>query len=460
MTDVPTKAKKRKSSGVIASLLWIVCLAVIAYLAFAAPNLDWQWQEWSLVICALAVTMDIATKLTIGIPASYVLGAIATFLGYGAIKLFRRLRRAISAWTKKEECVVRDASPAVAKTSAEIAAIHPKLTRGRTHVVLGYDAKSRPIAIDLSRSNTLMVASTRGGKTNALASLLIQLVSKENPPEIYVFDFKANLREPLVLLRPLVRYIDEIEEAIGMLGDLAHEMDVRQREGIVDPPILVIVDEVSDLTSALEREYRSASEHLLTRLSRKVLAAGMGIVVATQHARFDDLPKKIAYNFMREIVFLVDTVSQAEVALGFKPSREQLPQEPGEFLMRGEAKGLLSGKTLLVKRDEIDDLLASKLANFKDHRLQLWRTISLGRKTGNTVAGINATKSALHEENEWVTQPFVQCAYRNYSLAGMLKAPSKGGSYRLKVEFVEGVEILKEYLEEKKWQEDPPAMAG
>lgn len=452
-----TAKKKRRTKTSLSALIWLTILVSVTYFLAASPTLDWNWRIWTLAIVGELFLAEVATNLTIGIGLSYVLGSIGTFLW---VLIYRGGRWVWNKFSEENEPIeIKREVPVVASRSKDLAAAHPKLSRPRAQVVLGYGEKQRPIAIDLSRESTLIVASTRGGKTNALASMLIQLLYKSNPPEIYVIDLKANPREPLVRFSPLVHYVGpEEEDALDCLQRLVELMNERQRKGTIDPPILIFIDEMADLTTGMGSN-RRRSEALLKQLSKKGLAAKMGMVVATQHARFDVLPKEIAYNLLRKIVLVVDTVSQAEVAIGYKPQRDELPENPGEFIMRGEKKGLVPGKTLLVEDGEVQELLESRFASFGDDRLTLWRVVSLGKSIGDTVSGVNTTSTSLRERGEdWASQQFVQCAYRNYALAGLLEAPSRGGSYRLKVEFVDGVEILRGYLGDECWQADPPSI--
>lgn len=447
---------KAKSRFAMSGALWTVVLLMIVFAVLGSPISDFLGPLLTVAYYfSLIMLVDAAFLALTGVWFHQAIGQTIVFLG---LVIYRAVLKAVDmaqGSKRLEEFQARLAEPApIAKRSIDVLGIHPRLMRDRAVVLLGYNSRARPIMIDLADANTLVAASTRGGKTNALASFIIQLCSKPNPPEIHVLDLKANPNEPLYHFKPLVHCVHEPEDALNFLRRMVTLMNERQRTGKLDPPVIVIADEVADLTSdTTDKAVRREAEVLFTMLARKSLSGGVSLILATQHPRFDVLKKAIAHNLMRKIMFPVDTRGQAEVVIGYKPEA-RLPVTPGEFLLR-DGIGLKRGKTLKVEVSEIQELVTARFASFDDPRLKLWRELACGKQVGDLTEGINAMHLRLRESADWASQNFIRYGKRNLAHAGVLEVSGSGKGYRVAMDFVEGVPIVQRFIDAGNWQEEP-----
>ena len=109
-------------------------------------------------------------------------------------------------------------------------------------------------------------------------------------------------------------YVDEGVPALELLRTLVNRMTARNKgKESTKRPILLVIDEVADLTTGSEdRNLRQSAVRLLTILARKARSARISMVLATQHPRYDVLDKAIANNLLRKLCLPVDTKQQAE----------------------------------------------------------------------------------------------------------------------------------------------------
>jgi hypothetical protein len=368
-----------------------------------------------------------------------------------------RIASKIQRWRERKQLAQeRKPEEPLADRSLDLAATHPRILVNPMSVVIGYHSR-KPVVANLGSAHTLIGGSTNAGKTNLVLSILIQLFSKseELRPYIFLIDLKGNLEDGLKRFGIMSRctYVDDIAEAVDLLRKLNKEMDRRNREGDTSKPVLVVIDEVADLTSGAEmEEYRKAAVHHLVILARKARSANINLVIATQHARFDILDKSITYNLLRKIMLVVDTVAQAEVILGFRPDFE-LPKKSGEFAMK-DGIGIKRGKTLLVMPGEVNELVARQSEKFDDRRMMLWKDVSNGYEVGKRVRGI---VSFLRDHPEY-DQHFVKFGYRNLAVSGVLEPPSgQGTGYKVVIPFLEGIPIVRKFIADGLWKEQPKA---
>lgn len=197
--------------------------------------------------------------------------------------------------------------------------------------------------------HTLIAGMSGSGKSNWLHAALAALLTGASPSALQIVlvdpkvsEFAAWARTPH-LLAPIAT--DE-RAAGAILSDLVSEVDRRgnllagrlcrdlaaynRQTSSPLPIILVIFDEVLDLLLATGGE-RSEIARLLTRLAAKGRSAGIILWIASQHARFDLLPRAVTVNLSSRIVFRVADHSAANLA--GCPGAERIPRAiPGRFL--------------------------------------------------------------------------------------------------------------------------------
>lgn len=191
-------------------------------------------------------------------------------------------------------------------------------------LILGTDTMGNEIIADLAAMPHLLIAgSTGSGKSVALNSMLISLLSKKS-----FYDMKLILIDPKRLefmsyadiphlIFPIVTHP---KKAIDVLKWLVQEMDKRYEKmsqiGVRDckeynkkqsskedrfPFIVVIIDEFADLMITVKKDI----EDLITRISQMARAAGIHMIIATQRPSVDVITGLIKVNFTSRIALRV-----------------------------------------------------------------------------------------------------------------------------------------------------------
>jgi DNA segregation ATPase FtsK/SpoIIIE-like protein len=154
------------------------------------------------------------------------------------------------------------------------------------------------------------------------------------------------------LLARLVAELDRRSELLA--GALARDLaryNGRAAESL--PYLLLVIDEVLDLL--LTAGERSALSKDLTRLVVKGRAAGIFVWVASQHARFDLLPRAVNVNLGSRLVFRV--ADDAAARLAGCPGAQQIPRtRPGRMLAR------LEGEPVPVQGYHVDEATMQQVA--------------------------------------------------------------------------------------------------
>jgi DNA segregation ATPase FtsK/SpoIIIE-like protein len=197
--------------------------------------------------------------------------------------------------------------------------------------------------------HTLVTGASGSGKSNWLHAALAALLSGASPEVLRlavvdpkVSEFAAWGRVPH-LWAPIasdeagaVRLLGAVVSELDRRGELLAGALVRDLAGynrgaaVKLPVLLVCFDEVLDLVLAAGGE-RSELARLLTRLAVKGRSAGVFLWVASQHARFDLLPRAVTVNMHSRLVFRVG--DQAAANMAGCPGAERIGRDvPGRFL--------------------------------------------------------------------------------------------------------------------------------
>ena len=215
--------------------------------------------------------------------------------------------------------------------------------------------------------HTLITGASGSGKSNWLHAALAALVSGASPDELRlalvdpkVSEFAAwarvpHLWEPIATdersaARLLAKLVDEVDRRGELLaGSLVRDLRSYNRQAPVKLPYLLLVfDEVLDLLLAAGGE-KSDLARSLTRLAVKGRSAGIFLWIASQHARFDLLPRAVSVNMHTRCVFRVS--DQAAAQLAGCPGAERIPRDrPGRFLARVDG-GQVGGYQAFVLDD-------------------------------------------------------------------------------------------------------------
>lgn len=142
--------------------------------------------------------------------------------------------------------------------------------------------------------------------------------------------------------------VGEMERRGDLLaGALARDLaSYNKRAAAQVPYMLVVVDEVLDLLLGGNK----AIETSLVRLAAKGRSAGILVWIATQHARYDLLPRPVALNLSTRLVFRVQDTKAAELA--GCPGAQSIPRiRPGRMLAR------LDGEPQVMQGYYVDDAM-------------------------------------------------------------------------------------------------------
>lgn len=220
--------------------------------------------------------------------------------------------------------------------------------------------------------HTLITGASGSGKSNWLHASLAALVSSAGPetlrlalvdPKVSEFAAWAHIphlwdgiaTDETAATRLLARLVDEVERRGELLaGALVRNVaDYNRQAQVKLPHVLLVFDEVLDLLLAAGGE-RSELARSLTRLAVKGRSAGVLLWIASQHARFDLLPRAVTVNLASRLVFRVGDTKAAQLAEC--PGAERISRDrPGRFLARLDG-GRLAGYQAFVLSDV--DLLA------------------------------------------------------------------------------------------------------
>lgn len=237
-----------------------------------------------------------------------------------------------------------------------------------------------PVPIGIGRSgavwvelrdlgHTLVTGTSGSGKSSWIHAALAGLLSGVNRTQLQVAlidpkrsEFAAWAGVPQLYgeiatddtsaAKLLDMLVGEMERRGDLLaGALARDLASYNRRAASQMPyMLVVVDEVLDLLLGGNK----AIETSLVRLAAKGRSAGMLVWIATQHARYDLLPRPVALNLSSRLVFRVQDAKAAELA--GCPGAQQIPRaKPGRMLAR------LDGEPAIMQGYYVDDQMLQRL---------------------------------------------------------------------------------------------------
>lgn len=317
-------------------------------------------------------------------------------------------------------------------------------------VVLGFDRK-RPIKVDFNKNHTLIAGVTGFGKTYMLVSILIQLFSKGTRftdfCDVYLFDYKADGDDYLFMWKGLVKGYYSIsensaEEAIAEIRKLAN--------GIHDKPdkrILVIIDEVASISASMKTEANDA----LMLLAGKLRSRGV-LVVATQHPRYDIIPRSVTTNMSRKIGVHVDDKEQAKLIFRTSPPQDLLPDQPGEFLLKEPGVAGFTFGIGIEPKLPLDVVAAIKIAAPQDHddpRVKFLIDTIAGLSEGDSILGINKRVAESKKVGVELKQKVISDYYKLFENANVFSKPKRGETRKLACSPVEAIRLLEEYIDGK-----------
>jgi S-DNA-T family DNA segregation ATPase FtsK/SpoIIIE len=198
--------------------------------------------------------------------------------------------------------------------------------KSRLALALGKGVSGEPVAADLTKMPHLLIAGATGsGKSVAINSIIACLLLNNTPEQVrmVLVDPKRVELATFADIPHLAfsKVITEVEEIVGTLQGIIHEMDSRYRRfatiGVRNieghnksprashklPHWVVIVDELADLMMAAPYEV----ERQICRLAQLARATGIHLIIATQRPSVDVVTGLIKANFPTRIAFAVSS---------------------------------------------------------------------------------------------------------------------------------------------------------
>jgi S-DNA-T family DNA segregation ATPase FtsK/SpoIIIE len=231
--------------------------------------------------------------------------------------------------------------------------------------ILGLDETGIPLLLRLPSpevAHVLVAGTTGSGKTALVRSMALSLAMHNRLGEVQMvfIDPKGNGFDPFVslaglngglphLLRPAVQ---DVHQAIFLLGEMVEEMVRRDRENISEPRVVIFIDEVADLME----QGGKAMDRLMTRLTQRGRSAGLHIIACTQKPLAASIGSLTRSNFPVRLVGSVASADDAKIAAGIPGTGAEKLLGRGDFLL--VAKGHVTRfQAAYVSEQEIRELV-------------------------------------------------------------------------------------------------------
>jgi S-DNA-T family DNA segregation ATPase FtsK/SpoIIIE len=212
----------------------------------------------------------------------------------------------------------------------------------RQTAVLGLDESGVPLLLRLPSpevAHVLVAGTTGSGKTALVRSIALSLALHNRLGEVQMIfiDPKGNGFDPFVtfgnrgavlphLLRPPVQ---DVHQAIFLLGEMVEEMVRRDREKISEPRVIIFIDELADLMA----QGGKAMDRLMTRLTQRGRSAGLHLVACTQKPLVASIGSLTRSNFPVRLVGSVASADDAKIAAGIPGTGAEQLLGRGDFLL-------------------------------------------------------------------------------------------------------------------------------
>jgi len=227
----------------------------------------------------------------------------------------------------------------VPRAEGEVVNLLPLVARlgdvPRHTAVLGLDDEGVPLLLRLTSpevGHVLVAGTTGSGKTALVRTMLVSLAlhNRQGELQLLVIDPKGRSFGMLDglphLLRPVVR---RPEEARQVLEELVAEMVRRDQQGIQEPRLVVVIDEMADLVTAGGPEV----VRCITRLTQRGREAGLHVVGCTQKPTVEAIGSLVKSNFPVRLVGSVVSTEDGRVATGLKASGAEKLLGRGDFVL-------------------------------------------------------------------------------------------------------------------------------
>ncbi|NEO59293.1 MAG: hypothetical protein F6J98_02335 [Moorea sp. SIO4G2] len=189
---------------------------------------------------------------------------------------------------------------------------------GKLMALIGYTLTGSPYLVDLGHPNNphiLIGGCTGSGKTEAIKAIMKSICDWYTPSEVLFaiidtkgLDFKfasaPNFSDRL--WRPVVT---EVENAVCLLKELSSELERRKHLADLskEPRIILIHDEVTDITNSGIKEVKKEGTYYLSLIVRKGREPMINTIIGTQKPLASHLPSDIRDNLPVKIALRTST---------------------------------------------------------------------------------------------------------------------------------------------------------
>jgi S-DNA-T family DNA segregation ATPase FtsK/SpoIIIE len=277
----------------------------------------------------------------------------------------------------------------------------------RQTAVLGLDETGVPLLLRLPSpevAHVLVAGTTGSGKTALVRSMALSLAMHNRLGEIQMvfIDPKGNGFDPFTsfdtmggglphLLRPAVQ---EVHQAIFLLGEMVEEMVRRDRENISEPRVVIFIDEVADLME----QGGKAMDRLMTRLTQRGRSAGIHMIACTQKPLVASIGSLTRSNFPVRLVGSVASADDAKIAAGIAGTGAEKLLGRGDFLL--VAKGHVTRfQAAYVSDQEIRQIVSRMNAGGRHSRRWLTEEPTVRLATGTDGRSSAAPQPKLKRQN-------------------------------------------------------------
>ena len=274
---------------------------------------------------------------------------IALRLGSGGVRVQRQGGRVRVEVPREDGEVVR-----LMPLAARLAAV-PRQT-----ALLGLDEEGVPLLLRLPSpevGHVLLSGTTGSGKTALARTMVLSLAlhNRLGEVQLVVIDPKGRgysaLGDLPHLKHPVVR---DVSRASFVLSELVDLMLARDREGLREPRVVVVIDEMADLVLAGGR----AVGRSIIRLTQRGRGAGVHVIGCTQKPTVDAIGSLVKSNFPVRLVGSVVSAEDAKVASG-------LPGTGAEKLMgRGDFLLVVKGETTRFQAAYVSEREAAEMVGY------------------------------------------------------------------------------------------------
>jgi S-DNA-T family DNA segregation ATPase FtsK/SpoIIIE len=180
--------------------------------------------------------------------------------------------------------------------------------------------------------------------------------------------------------------VNEVHQAIFLLGEMVEEMVRRDREKISEPRVIIFIDEVADL---MEQGGR-AMDRLMTRLTQRGRSAGIHLIACTQKPLAAVIGSLTRSNFPVRLVGSVASADDAKIAAGIPGTGAEKLLGRGDFLL------VIKGQVTRFQAAYVAESEIRQVINHMQSRQSLRRGWPESTQTNATLAATGTEGRLAH----------------------------------------------------------------